>query len=81
MLKYDLIDLTNQLDNELKELICITDEYILVKWLPVKSYVSWRYSYSVELGKYIFEYGKYLQTDTTTIEQAIASFSERLMDK
>ena len=81
MLKHDLLELTLQLDNELKELICITDEYILVKWLPVKSYVSWKYSYSVVYDKYIFEYGKYLPINTTTIEQAIASFSERLMDK
>ena len=78
MLKHDLLELTLQLDNERKELICITDEYILVKWLQDTSYVSWKYYYSVELGKYVFEYGKYLPTDTTTIEQAIASFSERI---
>ena len=80
MLKNDLLELTLQLDNELKELICITDNYILVKWLQDRSYVSWRYHYNDEVSQYVFEYGKYMPTEHTTIEEAIASFSERIND-
>ena len=78
MLKNDLLELTLQLDNELKELICITDNYILVKWLLDRSYVSWRYYYNDEVSKYVFEYGEYMPTEYTTVEEAIASFSERI---
>ena len=78
MLNNDLLELVFQLDNESKELICITDNYILVKWLQDRSYVSWRYWYSTEVSQYVFEFGKYMPIEHTTIEEAIAGFSERI---
>ncbi len=72
-----MIRLLEQLDTEGKELIAITDRYILVFWWQDKSYVSWEY-YQNKAGKYIFEVGHYLRVENNTKNSAIAAFSERI---
>lgn len=72
----NLIRLITQLDFELKELIAITDKYILVKWLADNSYVSWEY-YEVE-GRFVFERGHYMRCENSTPEAVLAAFSERI---
>ncbi len=75
----DLIPLLEQLDNEGKELIAITDQYILVYWWQDKSFVSWKYWHTGKNGKYVFEHGNYLPINSgATKNEAIANFSERI---
>ena len=78
MTKEDMLELCLQLNKEDKELICVTDTHILVKWVPVCSYVSWHYAYSVTDRMYVFDIGKYMPVSSITIEEAIAAFSERI---
>ncbi len=74
----DLIKLSKQLDREGKELIAITDTYILVYWWKDKSYVSWQYTWSNALGCYTFLYGDYLSVKGASKNEAIKQFSERV---
>lgn len=79
MVYNDLIEMTNQLEREGKELIAITDTYILVYWWVDKSYVSWQYMWSQHLGRYTFEYGQYLPIGNgVSKNEAIKQFSERI---
>lgn len=76
----DIIKLEHQLSGEMKELIALTDKYVLVKWIQDNSYVSWRYYLNQAGDKYIFEIGHYIRCENTTVEKAIAAFSERIND-
>ena len=76
MLSKELID---QLEAEGKELIAITDQYILVYWRQDKSYVSWRYWHTGKGGAYVFEIGHYLPIGSgVTKNEAIKWFAERI---
>ena len=74
MLSKELID---QLEAEGKELIAITDQYILVYWWQDNSYVSWNYWYTGT--QYAFEIGHYLPIGSgVTKNEAIKWFAERI---
>ena len=75
MMKEGMKQLIKQLDQEDKELIAVTDEYILVKWLEDKSYVSWMWY--VRDNKFIFECGHYMPCTNATEEQ-INTVKEKL---
>ena len=75
----DMSLLLEQLDKEGKELIAITDHYILVYWWQDKSYVSWTYYWHQSLKRYAFEHGCYLPIDTNVSKnEAIKWFAERI---
>lgn len=81
MLYNDLIDLVEQLEREDKELIAITDSYILVYWYEHKSYVSWKYWHTGPNGKYVFEHGDYLpigSDGSVSKNEAINKFAKRI---
>lgn len=79
MIRTDLCILAKQLEEERKELIAITDGFILVYWEADKSFVSWRYWYSQEKRRYVFDTGHYLPIHTgATKNDAIAKFNERI---
>ena len=76
----DQIELLEQLEIENKDLIAITDEYILVYWYDDKSYVSWKYWHTGPGGKYVFEVGHYLSIGNGSVSknEAIKWFAERI---
>ena len=81
----DMVELLEQLEREGKDLIAITDEYILVYWYQDKSYVSWKYWHTGPGGKYVFEVGNYLKIhnqgfvgNTVSKNEAIKWFAERI---
>ena len=78
MNRYELQELLEQLDNEQKELIAVTEKFVLVYWHQDYSYVSWRHYYIN--GKFVFEIGEYWPvplTDENT-DKAIKKFAERI---
>jgi len=81
----DMLSLLEQLEEEGKDLLAITDEYILVYWWQDKAYVSWKYWHTGKGGKYAFVYGKYLPIhnpgfvgNTVSKNEAIKWFAERI---
>ena len=79
MKKNNVVTLVEQLDNELKELIAVTDTLVLVYWHADQSYVSWRMYFTGE--KFIFEVGHYMKCDfnKTNTMSALKEFSERII--
>ncbi len=81
----DMISLLEQLEEEGKDLIALTDEYILVYWYEHKSYVSWKYWRTGPNSKYAFVYGQYLPIhnpgfvgSVVSKNEAIKWFAERI---
>ncbi len=75
----DMKLLLEQLNIEAKDLLALTDEYILVYWNEDKSYVSWKYWHTGRNGKYVFEYGNYLPIGKgVSKNEAIKWFAERI---
>ena len=76
MIQIVLDEMTDQLFRENKQLIAMTGDYVLVKWISDSSYVSWIWKHNEE-GFY-FECGQYIPTKGNTEADAIAAFAERI---
>jgi hypothetical protein len=55
----EITKIVEQLDNECKELIAVAGRYVLAYWHQDGTYVSWRYQYNSNTGKYEFGFGSY----------------------
>lgn len=72
----DQIDMMRQLEEEGKELIAVTDEYILVYWHQDKTYVAWKYWHTGD--KYAFVYGTYLPLHSDFVDGGVVSKNEAI---
>ena len=73
----DMVVLLEQLEEEGKDLIAITDEYILVYWHQDKAYVAWKYWHT---GKhYAFVYGSYLPLHSDFVPGGVVSKNEAIL--